>query len=517
MPPLTIRARFPLGVFQGHEKDGSPSRLPDTARLYSALVNAAGQGTAAERSDDGLRISADSARALSWIENHPPKRLMVPVNTPVQRGPRPVSYREEGTVEKVKKIPHPRLRKVPTEISEGTALLGDFGWYWDDAPTEVREALERLCPDVSCLGETDSPVILTLDPIESTHELASGVSQLRPRGTPVRTPREGRLKELERAWNEEHRKIPSMKGDRSKETSDDPRKQPIPASSLNTLYYERPGFPTPDDPWAFARLVPTDRPLTAKNAVGWCVAFHRMLIALLGNAAPASVTGHYASGAPRPANRVAIQYLPGNLLSGRFSEAGFPNGAFALLLPRDLAPEDRKRIDEVLETPRKRLWKRRDEDALKLGEPARIVLSEFWPAPPQGWRRSWRSLTGLVPETRRQAPHPSLGQWGFEQAALLSLGHVFRDQLDLPSGNNYWAIVESVLAHGARVTSTRRISDPQVERFVHKAPLSIGAVQPYTAVLEPGHLISDRALIAIGQSRHLGGGLLIPVDSPEES
>lgn len=255
MPPLTIRARFPLGVFQGHEKDGSPSRLPDTARLYSALVNAAGQGTAAERSDDGLRISADSARALNWIENHPPKRLMVPVNTPVQRGPRPVSYREEGTVEKVKKIPHPRLRKVPTEISEGTALLGDFGWYWDDAPTEVREALERLCPDVSCLGETDSPVILTLDPIESTHELASGVSQLRPLGTPVRTPREGRLKELEKAWNEEHHKIPSVKGDRSKETSDDPRTQPIPASSLSTLYYERPGFPSLDDPWAFARLV----------------------------------------------------------------------------------------------------------------------------------------------------------------------------------------------------------------------------------------------------------------------
>ena len=33
MPPLTIRAQFPLGVFQGHEDDGSPARLSDTARL----------------------------------------------------------------------------------------------------------------------------------------------------------------------------------------------------------------------------------------------------------------------------------------------------------------------------------------------------------------------------------------------------------------------------------------------------------------------------------------------------
>ena len=515
MPQLTIRAHFPLGVFQGHEKDGSSSRLPDTARLYSALVNAAGQGTAAERGDDGLQISADSARALGWIENHPPKRLMVPVSIPVQTGPRPLSYRNEGTAEKPKSVL--RLRKTSTEISEGTALLGDFGWCWDDAPTEVREALERLCPDVSCLGETDSPVVLTLDPIESTHELVSEASQLRPRGTPVRTPHEGRLEELERAWDEEHRKIPSMKDDRPMESSDGPRTRPIPTGSLGTLYYERPGSPLPEDPWAFARLVPTDRALTAKNVVAWCVAFHRMLIALLGNAAPASVTGHYAPGAPRPANLVAIQYLPANLLAGHSVENDFPHGAFLLLFPRDLASEDRERIDEALRTPHKRLWKRRDEEALVLGAPFGIALSEFWPALPQGWRRSWRSLTGLVPETRRQAPHPSLGRWGFEQAALLSLGHVFRDQLDLPSGRNYWAVVESVLAQGARVTSTHRVPDPQTERFAHKAPSSIGTVQPYTAVLEPGRLISDRALIAIGQSRHLGGGLLVPVDSPEES
>lgn len=514
MPQLTIRAHFPLGVFQGHEKDGSPSRLPDTARLYSALVNAAGQGTAAERNADGLRISANSTRALRWIENHPPTKIMVPPRTPVQRGPRPVAYREEGTVHKPMGVL--ALRKSAKEISEGTALSGDLGWSWDEAPVEVFEALERLCPDVSCLGETDSPVILTLDPIEPTHELLHEVSQLRPHGAPVRTPLEGRLEELEKAWNEEHHKPPSVKADRPRETSDTPRTQPVPAGALGTLYYERPGVTIPDDPWASARLIPPDRALARADVVGWCVAFHRMLIARLGDAVPASITGHYAPGAPRPANRVAIQYLPANLPAGRFTETGFPNGAFALLLPRDLAAEDRERIDEALNTSRRLLWRRRDEDDLVLGSPIHIELSEFWPAPPPGWHRSWRSLIGLVPETRRQSPHPSLGRWGFEQAALLSLGHVFRDQLHLPSGRNYWAIVEAVLAQGAHVTSSHPIPDPQMENFVHKAPSSIGVIQPYTAVLEPGRLMNDRALIAIGQSRHLGGGLLVPIDSPEE-
>ncbi len=78
MPPLTIRAQFPLGVFQGHEDDGSPARLPDTARLYSALVNAAGNGTEAELRKGQLRLSSESVAALSWLETHPPTQLMVP-------------------------------------------------------------------------------------------------------------------------------------------------------------------------------------------------------------------------------------------------------------------------------------------------------------------------------------------------------------------------------------------------------------------------------------------------------
>jgi hemolysin D len=40
-------------------------------------------------------------------------------------------------------------------------------------------------------------------------------------------------------------------------------------------------------------------------------------------------------------------------------------------------------------------------------------------------------------------------------------------------------------------------------------------VQPYRAELTLGGLAGDRTLVAVGQSRHLGGGLLVPCDRPE--
>ena len=40
--------------------------------------------------------------------------------------------------------------------------------------------------------------------------------------------------------------------------------------------------------------------------------------------------------------------------------------------------------------------------------------------------------------------------------------------------------------------------------------------QPYTALVSVGDLLGDTGLAAVGQSRHLGGGLLVPADLPAE-
>ena len=40
--------------------------------------------------------------------------------------------------------------------------------------------------------------------------------------------------------------------------------------------------------------------------------------------------------------------------------------------------------------------------------------------------------------------------------------------------------------------------------------------QPYTALISAGDLLADTGVAAVGQSRHLGGGLLVPADLPAE-
>ncbi len=68
---------------------------------------------------------------------------------------------------------------------------------------------------------------------------------------------------------------------------------------------------------------------------------------------------------------------------------------------------------------------------------------------------------------------------------------------------------------GAAVLDARKLVGQGLDRYVHR--IADGTVvQPYRAVLALGSLAGDRTIVAIGQSRHLGGGLLVPLDVPLE-
>lgn len=69
-------------------------------------------------------------------------------------------------------------------------------------------------------------------------------------------------------------------------------------------------------------------------------------------------------------------------------------------------------------------------------------------------------------------------------------------------------------AGGSVVIEAHKLNDDG-RRYVHHVTPET-AVQPYRAALRLGSLVSDRAILAIGQSRHLGGGLLVPLDMPIE-
>ena len=513
MPPLTITATFPLGVFQGHRADGSADPLPDTARLFSALVNAASQGTDAFAVKGKLGPSSESTAALAWLEQHPPTMIKVPNHVPVQSGRYPTTFREEGTIGGAKSSPAPKKRSAA--ISTGTALASSIGWIWKDAPSTVQECIGRLCADVSCLGEADSPVVLTMDEFTPTHELVASTQQLRPTGLAMRTPGPGRLDELIQAHAEAHpAKRPSEATDRPS-LSQLPHGSRVATRGLQVLRYRSPHAAPGKSPWPRAMLLALQSPIRSTDSLMWCVSLHRMLVAMLDQGAPAIVTGHYTRGAAVPPNRVSIQYLPPSLLAHLPQRQNFPHGALAVLLPDDMSAEDLQAVRWALNMPTRRLWSRAGE--VFLDAPLTINASTFWPEPRAGWATRWRTLVGMVPETRRQHDHAEFGRWGLTESALLSVGHVFKQELKIPSSANYWDVVRTVREHGVEVINTHLIADSHVSRFVHRTPPSIGVVQPYTAELDLASLVGPRALLALGQARHLGGGLLVPTETPEAS
>lgn len=122
-------------------------------------------------------------------------------------------------------------------------------------------------------------------------------------------------------------------------------------------------------------------------------------------------------------------------------------------------------------------------------------------------------MPAAVPEIRGLRHGP----WSLADAVQLSVGLLWRDELVGPGRGDGWyrQIAQAAADWGVQVQTVHRIADSDLGRFVHKvAPGSV--VQPYRATVTLGNLASDRSLIAIGQSRHLGGGLLMPCDLLEQ-
>jgi CRISPR-associated protein Csb2 len=152
-------------------------------------------------------------------------------------------------------------------------------------------------------------------------------------------------------------------------------------------------------------------------------------------------------------------------------------------------------------------------ERVHLGGMGLVSADRFWRPPVEGMRRFWRPVPALVPEVRRQQTRAR--RWGLADAALLSVGYVFRDRLGTSdAGPDRVAQVELVKQSGVRVHDTHALHDSRVGRYAHKTPEGI-TVQPYTALLDLADLVDSRTLFALGQSRHLGGGLMYPEDIAE--
>lgn len=507
MRSVALTARFPLGVYHGHGADGSPDRWPSPARLFSALVSAAWT------SCGGGALAPAVEGALTWLEDNPPTGLSLPPSMPMaDPSKQRIAYRDTGTLEKGS----PKI--AGKEISEGIALNGGLAWTWEAMPPEVRDVLSGLCADVPHLGEADSPVVLEIvDGVQPTWRLNPRATAFTAGGLRLPVAVRGRAESLARAHAEAYpAKGPTVSADKYK-TKEVVVTFPSPVDCLSTAHYEPVG-PEPLDgsrlPWGdivvFLADDGTGQEIEPSRRVDWCVGFHKAIISRIGDGAPATVTGRYPEGAVVPANRLAIHYLPASVLAQSVAgDTGDTPGAFLIMLPQGMSPGE---TDVVLAALAGMRQVRSRWGLARLSPLDEVLPAEsFWEAPAPGTARLWSPTPAAVPEVVRQR-----GEWTFESAILLSLGFVWRDAL-APVGRGpqgYRDLVSQVREQRASVMWYQRVTH-RPSAYSHKMPQGMVA-QPYRALIDAGDLLPDRALAAVGQSRHLGGGLLAPADLPAE-
>ncbi len=506
MPQLVIQARFLAGTFLGEEGGQRHARRPDTARLFSALVNSAATGSTALECDGKLEPASESLVALQWLEQHPPSCLSMPETISLSRVALTV-YRDEGVMERTKNQVRSKTRGKAQ--SSGVAVSGTFQWIWhEDVPDELIETLDAICEDISYLGSADCPAVVEAGATAMpTHELSEdqGPFSITP-AERVRTPRPGRLVALRRAHDEAYpAKRPTIAADKATTTASPSSYRP-PRESLQHLRYEPIDRSTElVGPWVHGWSATCRTAIQPDQVKDWCVTLHKALVARIPAPVPPLVTGHYPKGMPKHVNRLAIHYM--------HPENAHGVGQFVVMAPGNADHDDLAALQAALASI-SRLYRGRLGEINLKSEFTRLDARTFWDSPEPGRKRLWRTTAGFIPEVRRLAGSP---EWGLADAVRVAVGHVFKDRLDLGRARQearYRKISEQVKELGIGVCSLRVLADSQADQYVHKLPKHL-VTQRVEAILDLADLMSDTALCAIGQSRHLGGGLLVPLDVEE--
>jgi CRISPR-associated protein Csb2 len=501
---FAVIADLPLGTYYGHVGDGDIDPLPSPARLHAALLCAAAAGPRAVVDGDEMRPCAADAGALRWLEDNPPDGIQLPP-TAINHTPG-TAYRDDGLL--LRRKAALTIKKPGKPARESVAVAGPFAWVWaSDPPDEVSAALTELCADVSHLGMAETPVRLRVGATVAMHvaepeaDFFGGVGLDVPHAAP------GRTRALATAHTAARGKPPSVSQD-SMKSDEKSLPPPVVIEGLATGRYVPRLRPVAQPvPWTHAVLAPLDRLITPTQRVRWAVAVHRALIAQIGDGAPALVTGQFADGVPRPANRVAIHFLEG---SWAFAGATGAPSTLAVLVPAGAQAGDLDAIGAAM--GRLQIIRGPGGKPVRVDKRLSVVAAdEFWPAPVPGLQRRWLTVPAAVPEMRP----PRRGSWSMADTVAVAVGMVWRDVLLVEGRGDHRcrALAAAATDHGVVTDAVSRLHSGDAHRFVHKVQPGT-LVQPYEALLCLGRLAGDRTLAAIGQSRHLGGGLLVPVDQP---
>lgn len=523
---VAITAEFPLGVYRGHGPSGSAEPLPEQPRLYSALVHAANTGSTATRSPDHpdrMTASARSLDALDWVEANPPEYLSVPEVLPVETIQR-VAYRNEGDFEKTPgtKAIRPKVRAKP--ISDGFALCSAFGWGWENLPDDVAEALDDLCADVGYLGSADSPVLLrVVRDFAPTHHRVDAPSRTDVlSGEVLQTVAPGRRDILD-TWHQTLHPSGKKAFKPKAHTLTSPPPPPAsPREGIRNAVYSPIAADLPDAPWSRVLLIPVQiraKKLTPVSRRKLMVTVHQTLTRLLGGTDPSGLITGRGNIAHGRANGLAFHLLDTEEIKLVSGNRQGPH--LAIMIPRGVQDSE---LDLLLRTV-EHLHRigTRDAGALRIDRGKRtdslIDGAVFWKTPGPGVERQWVTQAPAVAERKTKA----MGDFTDVDVTLLwSLANVFKGMahgLDT-SGQpveRIRAVVQALLGtdpHTVPTLSTEHYTTHRPNELVHKTNGKM-PVRAYTARIRTSELIGPRMAVSIGQSRHFGGGLLIPQDTPE--
>jgi len=500
---FAVIADLPLGAYRARTPGGQVDPMPSPARLHAALLCAAATGPRAHLDGEELAPDIADVEMLQWLEQHPPDGVRLPQTSATRSTV--YGYRREGTLVKEGGDTGPKDKVVARPLVGLIAVDGPFAWTWTEPPpAPVRDILGELCGDVAYLGNAETPVRLRVGEAHPTHRRAPDADLFTtPSGLDTDVAAPGRTNAL-RTAHDLTRLPPSAAADKFS-SSEAPRavayvregREPARYLSL-TADDEPPG------PWSTVLLagfgLPRDR-LREVDHVGWAAAVHRALIGLVGDGAPPLLTGAYLPGVARPTNRVALQLLAPDAVRAAGIDSNGP--VLAVLLPTSAPDADISVVADAFARLRIVSWGASSRSVTSL--PARSARL-FWPTDGSG---VFEVRPAAVPDTR-----PVDRNWTIADAVALSLGFVLRDRKALQGAGRgdarHRETARLVREAGLTVHAVNRVMSGDLSRYVHRIDDS-RVVQPYRARLSLGGLLDDRTLVCLGQSRHLGGGLLVPV------
>lgn len=482
------------GIYRGRTTGGQWERFPAFSRLYSALVSAAHGRVAGE-------LSVPVTDALGWLEANPPAYLSIPPHTRTVTGGSGF-FGQSGRLNDSKSA----LQRNEYMAHYGTTMHRAYGWGWDSdtVPEQVRGVLSELCSEVAYLGTVKSACtlrfgVLDLPPThELTPELGDGFLL-----DVVPTP--GRYRELRSAygkivaapagkWDDDSviNNVTAARNAREFQqgarTSWCTRQAPYVA-----VERQAPQFGAP---WTAGVWIPLKDSIPEQDRVKEAAHVHRAVVANAQNLGqvPDVLYGYRGKGSRRPEavrNNVAYQVY-GSAMTDVQHQFGDAPGIL-VLVPEGLSTAD---ASVIIEASMRYVSANVDFSSGM----CQVDPTRWWNPVPHGKQRVWTTVPVAASDgmsSVRGKDDPRESRRGAHFAAAQGLAYLLGGKA--PGDDAFSA-----------VRSSRRVDPPQAPRYVHKHTGGVPAL--YRATYDLAGVLPASASLSVGQSRHFGGGLLVPRD-----